>query len=96
MKIRHRHRRVAWDFPAFPVGAAARQVGTATDVPGLFLAGDFVRLDVPAALMEGAVAAGIVAANAILATLGLAPEPVWSVPQRGVLRRAARTRVGAS
>ncbi|MEW6272492.1 MAG: FAD-dependent oxidoreductase [Thermodesulfobacteriota bacterium] len=87
MRILQRHARVRWDFPGFPVGGAASQPRTSTAVPGLHLAGDFVRLDVPVALMEGAVASGVAAANAILAGLGLAPEPIWSVPPRGVLRR---------
>jgi len=89
MTIRHRFRQVRWDFPGYPVGKGGDQPATTTTVPGLFLAGDFVRLDVPAALMEGAVVAGIAAANAIFAEQGLAPEPIWSVPRRGVLRRRA-------
>lgn len=87
MSIRHRYRQVRWDFPGYPVGKGGSQPGTTTAVPGLFLAGDFVRLDVPAALMEGAVVSGVAAANAILVADGLAPEPIWSVPRRGVLRR---------
>lgn len=87
MTIRHRHRQVRWDFPGFPVGKGGCQPGTATGVSGLYLAGDFVRLEVPAALMEGAVVSGIAAANAILAEEKLAPDPIWSVPPRGVLRR---------
>jgi isorenieratene synthase len=87
MTIHHRHRQVRWDFPGYPVGKGDTQPATTTGVPGLFLAGDFVRLEVPAALMEGAVVAGIAAANAIFAGDGVAPEPIWSVPRRGVLRR---------
>jgi isorenieratene synthase len=89
MTVRHRFRQVRWDFPGYPVGRGASQARTATAVPGLFLAGDFVRLEVPAALMEGAVASGVAAANAVLALHGVAPEPIWSVPTRGVLRRRA-------
>lgn len=88
MTIRYRYRQVKWDFPGFPVGAGTRQPSTTTAVPGLYLAGDFVRLDVPVALMEGAVASGIAAANAVFAEEGLARDPIWSVPTRGVLRAA--------
>jgi isorenieratene synthase len=94
MRVVAHDARVRWDFPGFPVGGGASQARTETAVPGLYLAGDFVRLDVPVALMEAAVASGIAAANAILEGLGLAPEPIWSVPPRGVLRlRRSRTRV---
>jgi len=86
MTILHRHRQVRWDFPGFPVGKGPAQPGTRTSVPGIYLAGDFVRLEVPVALMEGAVASGIAASNEILSEEGLARDPIWSVPVRGVLR----------
>jgi isorenieratene synthase len=86
MTIRHSYRQVRWDFPGFPVGKGADQPETTTAVPEIVLAGDFVRMDAPVALMEGAVASGIAAANEIFAAEGLARDPIWSVPVRGVLR----------
>jgi len=94
MTIRHRHRHLRWDFPGFPVGKGEAQPGTRTDVPGVYLAGDFVRLDVPVALMEGAVASGVAAANEVFAEEGLARDPIWSVPVRGVLKDLAPTAAG--
>ena len=73
------------DCPAFAPGSYAGRPGVATPHPGVYLAGDFVRLGQPAALMERAATAGISAANAILQRWGLPPEPVASVPGRGLL-----------
>lgn len=86
-RVLGRYRQVRWDFPSHPVGGAAARLETASPLPGLLFAGDFVRLPVPAALMEAAVVSGVLAANAIRATRGTAPVPIWSVPLRGVLRR---------
>lgn len=71
----------------FPVGGHAWRPGVRTDVPGVLLAGDWVDLPVPSALMERAATTGILAADAILAAHGHPVEPVWSVPTRGLLRR---------
>ena len=57
---------------------------------GIALAGDFVRLPIPSALMERAVASGFLAANTLLAPQGIKPEPVYSVPLRGLLGRRAQ------
>ena len=73
------------DCPAFAPGSYATRPGVATPHPGVYLAGDFVRLAQPAALMERAATAGVTAANAILERWGLPPEPVASVRHRGVL-----------
>ena len=73
------------DCPAFAPGSYAGRPGVATPHPGVYLAGDFVRLSQPAALMERAATAGVTAANAILQRWGLPPEPVASVPRRGLL-----------
>lgn len=73
------------DCPGFPPGARADRPGVATPTPGLTLAGDFVRLPVPCALMEGAVTSGLLAANALLEGWGVAGEPVLSIPRTGML-----------
>ena len=73
------------DCPAFAPGSYATRPGVATPHPGIYLAGDFVRLTQPAALMERAATAGFAAANAILERWGLPPEPVASVRRRGVI-----------
>jgi isorenieratene synthase len=81
------HLRIHRNFTAFHVGMHAGRPGVLTEDPRLVLAGDWVRLPVPAMLMEAAVTSGLLAANAILAREGLREEPVYSVPLRGVLAR---------
>lgn len=77
------------DCPAFAPGSWDLRPDVRTPFPGLALAGDFVRLPFPSALMERATAAGMLAANTLLGERGLAPEPLWSVAVRGPLARFA-------
>lgn len=86
-RSRGRVRQVRWDFPSHPVGGGGARLETVSPLPGLLFAGDFVRLPIPAALMEAAVVSGTLAANAIRGVRGSPPVPLWSVPPRGVLRR---------
>ncbi len=80
------------DAPAFPPGSHAGRPTVDTPVPGLALAGDLVRLDFPSALMERAVASGMLAANSVLRRWGVAPEPVWTGRRRGLLAWVRSTR----
>ena len=73
------------DCPAFAPGSYAQRPGVGTPHPGVYLAGDFVRLAQPAALMERAAAAGVTAANGILRRWGLPPEPLAGIRRSGVL-----------
>ena len=73
------------DCPAFSCGSHQHRPGVATPFPMLTLAGDFVRLPFPSALMERAAASGFVAANHILKQRGLAPEPVPTITKSGLL-----------
>ena len=87
----HLDARVASDAPAFGPGSDAVRPGVTTDAAGVRLAGDWVRLGVPSALMERAAASGFLAAGDILTAVGAAPEPVLSVPMRGLFAaRGAR------
>jgi isorenieratene synthase len=80
------------DCPAFAPGSYADRPGVATPHEGVALAGDFVRLPLPSALMERAVASGFLAASLLLAPHGVRAEPVFSIPRRGILgRRAVET-----
>lgn len=78
------------DCPAFPPGGNARRPGVWTSEPGLALAGDFVRLDFPSALMERAVSSGFLAASSLLRPYGVRPEPMRSIPPTGPLARRSR------
>ncbi|WP_436605254.1 FAD-dependent oxidoreductase [Sorangium sp. So ce1036] len=81
------HERWLWrqDCPAFAPGSSAERPGVETPSPGVAVAGDFVRLPFPTALMERAASSGILAANTLLARLRVESEPLWSVPRRGLL-----------
>jgi isorenieratene synthase len=78
------------DCPAFAPGSHAERPGVTTPHDGIALAGDFVRLPIPSALMERAVASGFLAANHLLATQGVKPEPIRSIPRRGIFGRRIR------
>ena len=73
------------NFSAFHVGMRAARPTTETGVPGLYLAGDWVKLGLPVMLMEAAYTSGVLAANAVLQESGLREQQVWSVPPRGIM-----------
>jgi isorenieratene synthase len=75
------------DCPAFPPGSHARRPGVVSPIAGVALAGDFVRLPVPSALMERAATSGMMAANHLLSPFGVGAEPIESSPARGLLAR---------
>jgi isorenieratene synthase len=75
------------DCPAFPSGGHAGRPGVDTPEPDVALAGDYVRMAFPTALMERAVASGFLAANVLLRPHGVRPEPLRSIPPTGPLTR---------
>jgi len=85
LKVIDQRCHVGHDAAGFPVGAHARRPGIRSQLTGLTLAGDWINLPIPAALMERAATSGIMAANTILASHGHPTEPIWSVPTRGLL-----------
>jgi squalene-associated FAD-dependent desaturase len=66
-------------IPCPYVGTEARRPRTVTAIPGLFLAGDWVRTRLPCS-MESAVRSGYLAAEACLAELGQS-EPIAEAPR---------------
>lgn len=80
-----RHLLVADDCPLVDPSPYADRPGVQTRWPNLVLAGDWVRCDLPVALMERAATTGVLAANALLAQWGVAGEEVWSAPMRGLV-----------
>ncbi len=71
------------DCPLFPPGSYERRPKVATPHPGLLLAGDAIRVDLPVALMERAATTGWCAANRLLTSWGLAGHPLHTVPTTG-------------
>jgi isorenieratene synthase len=84
-RVAHEHLQVRRDFTAFHTNLHQQRPGVETGTPGLFCAGDWVRLPLPAMLLEAACTSGLLAANAVLARDGRRQEPVYSVPPRGVM-----------
>ncbi|MFF3890381.1 FAD-dependent oxidoreductase [Streptomyces sp. NPDC001914] len=81
------------DCPLFPVGGYTNRPTVRTSDPGLMVAGDLTRTDLPVALMERAATSGFLAANALLQRWGVQGQTLWTVPDRGrsaVLRGLAR------
>ena len=73
------------DCPAFGPGSYEARPTPETTDPGLVLAGDFLRIPFPSALMERAVASGFLAANHLLRRWHGHQEPLETVPLRGLL-----------
>jgi isorenieratene synthase len=71
------------DCPLFAPGTYAQRPGVRTPQPGLLLAGDGVRIDLPVALMERAATTGWTAANELLQRWGLTGHALWTVPTQG-------------
>jgi isorenieratene synthase len=73
------------DCPLFAPGSHAGRPGVATPQPGLVLAGDGIRIDLPVALMERAATTGWSAANQLLTLWGLVGHELNTVPTHGRL-----------
>lgn len=74
------------NFAGFPPGSYPDRPATATAVPNLMFAGDWVKMPFPCGLMERAVSSGLLAANAILKQEGSQRRPILSVNPEGVLK----------
>jgi carotenoid phi-ring synthase / carotenoid chi-ring synthase len=89
------HERVLFrnDCPRFAPGDHAARPTVTTCHPGVALAGDGIRIDLPVALMERAATTGWSAANSLLSHFGLAGHVLHTVPvqgRSGALRRLAQ------
>jgi isorenieratene synthase len=84
-RVLHEEAMTQDNFTRFAPGDRASRPTTTTPLTNLFLAGDHVRLPVPAFLMEAAVVSGRLAANEILRSEGLREIPISTVPLTGPL-----------
>jgi isorenieratene synthase len=72
------------DFTAFHTGMFPDRPEYRTEVPGLFLAADWVKIPTPAMLMEASASSALFAANEILAENNLRAEEIRTVPLKGI------------
>ena len=82
LQVRH-------DFPSYAPGQQEHRPAPKSPIEGLWMAGDWVRLPYPMTHMEAAFTSGLVCANAILESVGLQAEPIYTVAPRGLLVRSA-------
>jgi isorenieratene synthase len=83
-EIRHEFFQLRDDFSAFHTGLYAQRPTVTTEVPGLYLAGDWVKLNHPSMLMEAAYTSGALAANCIFSSENLRENLLFSVPAKGL------------
>jgi carotenoid phi-ring synthase / carotenoid chi-ring synthase len=86
-RLLHEHLQVRSDFSAFHTGMHRDRPTVTTGIPNLLAAGDWVRLPIPAMLMEAACSSALLAVNAICEQEGVRREPVYSVPLKGLFAR---------
>lgn len=84
-KILYEYLQVRDDFTAFHTGLYKNRPSTKTEVDNLYLAGDWVKLETPAMLMEAAASSALFAVNEILLKENLRNEKIYSVPLQGLL-----------
>ncbi|MGB3694107.1 MAG: FAD-dependent oxidoreductase [Spirulinaceae cyanobacterium] len=74
------------NFSGYPPNSYHNRPETATKVPNLAFAGDWVKMPFPCGLMERAVSSGLLAANAILHQEGLQRKELLTVNPQGMLK----------
>ena len=72
------------DFTAFHTNLFKNRPEVKTEIKNMYLAGDWVKLDCPAMLMEAATTSALYAANDILKKEKLQQLPIYSVPLKGI------------
>jgi isorenieratene synthase len=85
MKIKHEFFQHRNDFSSFHCGLHKSRPAIKTEVPNLYLAGDWVKMDNCTMLMEAAYTSGSIAANYILTEEGLQENQLHSVPVKGLM-----------
>ncbi|MCW8804628.1 MAG: FAD-dependent oxidoreductase [Ignavibacteriaceae bacterium] len=83
-KVKYEYLQVKDDFTAFHTNLYKNRPTVKTEVENLFLAGDWVKLENPAMLMEAATTSALYAVNAIFTKEGLKEGLIHSVPLKGL------------
>jgi isorenieratene synthase len=84
IKIKHEYFQHRDDFPAFHLHQYKERPTVKTEIPNLFLAGDWVKLPIPAMLMEAAYTSGSMASNCIFNEEKLQENKLESVSNFGL------------
>ena len=87
-KILHENLQIKKDFTAFHTGLYANRPGPITKVENLYLTGDWVKLPIPAMLMEASASSAMYAVNDICKKERIMGDPILSVPLKGLLSYA--------
>lgn len=85
MKITHEFFQHRDDFPGFHTNQYANRPEIKSEVPGFYVAGDWVKMNNCTMLMEAAYTSGSIAANYIMQQEGLRENQLISVPLKGIL-----------
>jgi isorenieratene synthase len=85
-KVLHRELVNQKNFSGYPPGSYNSRPETASAIPNLLFAGDWVKMPFPCGLMERAVSSGLLAANAILHREGLQRRKLLSVNPQGAFK----------
>jgi len=84
MNILHEYFQHRDDFPGFHTNQYAKRPEIKTEVPGFYVAGDWVKMNNCTMLMEAAYTSGAIAANYIMQTEALQENKLVSMPLKGI------------
>lgn len=84
-KILYENLQVKKDFTAFHTNLYKNRPRPETDIENLYLTGDWIKLPIPAMLMEASASSALFACNNIFSKEKLRNEFVYSVPLKGLL-----------
>ena len=82
--ILYENLQVKKDFTAFHTGLYKNRPSPITSINNLYLTGDWIKLPIPAMLMEAAASSAIYAANDISEKEKIKASPILSVPLKGI------------
>jgi isorenieratene synthase len=85
--VKYEYLQVRDDFTAFHTNLHTNRPTYNTEIPNLYLAGDWVKIPCPAMLMEAAATSALYSTNEILKAENLKEEPIFSVPLKGIFTR---------
>lgn len=83
-KILFKYLQVKKDFTAFHTGLYKNRLEPITKIDNLYLTGDWIKLQIPAMLMEASASSALYAVNDIFKKEKIKEEPIFSVPIKGI------------